>query len=79
MIEVTIISLVALNAFQLFYWMRETHRLIDKIMSKSYPEYVSSVSYLKPKPTPSPGQEVDSQDTIQEQEILRELNGMVGP
>lgn len=77
MIEVVVVGLIGLNVFQLWYWSRETHRLIDKVMSKNYPEYVSSVSYLKPKP--SPGPEVPDIDTIQQQEILRELNGMLGP
>lgn len=78
MIEaVAIVGLIGLNAFQLWYWSRETHRLIDKLMSRNYPEYVSSVSYLKPKPSPATEPTPDH-DSIQQEEVLRELNGMLG-
>ena len=78
MIEsIAIIGLVGLNAFQLWWWSRETHRLIDKVMSKNYPEYVSSVSYLKPKP--SPGKELPDYDSIQQEEVLSDLNRMLSP
>lgn len=75
---VTIGFLCALLVFQHWYWSRETHRLIDKVMSRNYPEYVSSVSYLKPKSSPGPEKFPDF-ETQQEQELLGELNGMLGP
>lgn len=36
------ILLMALNVFQLVYWSRQVHKLIDKLMSRNYPEYVAS-------------------------------------
>ena len=34
-----IIVLLALNVFQLVWWSWQTHKLIDKLMSRSYFEY----------------------------------------
>lgn len=75
MIEAVCLGLLALNGFQLWMWWRETHRLIDKIMCKNYPEYVSSQSFLKPKLPQAP--RFPDESDIQEQEYLRELNGML--
>jgi hypothetical protein len=34
-----ILVLLALNVFQIIFWSRTTHKLIDKLMSRSYFEY----------------------------------------
>lgn len=31
---------IGMNVFQQIYWSRQTHKLIDKLMSRSYAEYV---------------------------------------
>lgn len=41
MIELVILGLLGLNVFQIVYWSRQTHRLIDKIMSRNYAEYIT--------------------------------------
>lgn len=35
-----ILALVGANLFQTLYWSRMTHKLIDKLMSRNYAEYV---------------------------------------
>lgn len=78
MAEYLCLGLMAVIGFQQWTHWRESHRLIDKIMSKNYPEYVSSVSYLKPKAS-SPGLETPDPEAIQESEVLNEVNSYLGP
>lgn len=35
-----IFGLCAVNVFQLFFWSWTTHKLLDKLMSRNYGEYV---------------------------------------
>lgn len=48
--------LVGLNIIQLIYWSRQCHKLIDKLMSRNYPEYVQTQNFAAVLP-PSPVQE----------------------
>lgn len=65
-------ALIAMNLIQLGFWCICVHRLIDKIMSKNYAEYVSTKSYKRPKESQTlPGNEISAE----EQAILDELNG----
>ncbi len=70
MIE-TIYALVALLVVQQAYWSWQTHKLIDKLMSRNYAEYVTSKRPLPLKP-------VQTEPEISDEEILKELNGSVG-
>lgn len=65
------LGLLALNAFQLVYWSRQTHKLVDKLMSRNYAEYVQAQN------PPLPRVRLDD-NLVEEHEILDELNGMVG-
>jgi hypothetical protein len=64
-----IIGLGCLNVFQFFFWSLEVHRLIDKLMSKNYAEYIS---VKKPQ---LPVVFEQDPDSIDEQDVLKELNG----
>ena len=69
--EYILIILTLMNVFQLVYWSRQVHKLVDKVMSRNYAEYVQVT-----KPTlPTVFEKDDS--SVEEQEILNELNGMV--
>lgn len=73
---VVIAGLTLMNVFQLFYWSRQVHVLIDKVMSKNYAEYVQSKSLL----TPSPGQG-DFPHEVRlpaDDEVLNEVNKLFG-
>ena len=70
--SIVIVSLLGLNIFQLIYWSRETHRLIDKVMSKNYAEYVQSEKFKADLPQP---RKIDTSE-ISDDDVLRELNGM---
>lgn len=63
-------GLLVLNVFQMVYWSRQVQKLVDKIMSRNYAEYVQATQ--PPLPTVS----LDD-DSIEESNILDELNGMV--
>lgn len=67
--------LALLNVFQLVYWSRLQSRLIDKLMSRNYAEYVQLS-----KPQPSQGLEVTlpDQSEVEEQDVLSTLNRMLG-
>lgn len=41
-IQVSALVLLSLNVFQFIFWSRQTHRLIDKLMSRNYAEYQAS-------------------------------------
>ena len=43
MIELLVIlSLIGLNVFQHVYWSRQNQKLVDKLMSRNYHEYVQA-------------------------------------
>lgn len=73
---VSILGLLALNAYQLWYWSKVNSRLVDKIMCRNYAEYVQVTSTQSNLPQDSI--KVPSEDDQEETEILRELNGMIG-
>ena len=68
-----VVLLTGLNVYQLWYWSRQCQRLIDKIMSKNYTEFVQTENLAKPSP-PRPNQslELDPSDPL-----LDELNSMI--
>lgn len=68
--------LVALNVFQFWHWSKQVQCLVDKVMSKNYAEYAQ----IKEQGNTDPSPQVrlpDSSDEEQNQ-ILKELNGMFG-
>lgn len=72
--EIVILILVLLNAFQIWFWTKQIHKLIDKQMSRNFPEYVASVA---PKSEPVSQLKLLGDDGLSEQEILSELNSML--
>jgi hypothetical protein len=73
---VALAGLLALNAFQLVYWSRLQTRLVDRIMSKNYAEYVQLNKPVLPKALESITLPDDSE--IEERDVLNVLNGMFG-
>ena len=69
-ILIVCIGLILLNIFQFFFWSKQVHKLVDKLMSRNYAEYVS----IKNPPLPT----VSEDDLGEESDILEELNDMVG-
>jgi hypothetical protein len=52
MVELWIIGiLIVLNVAQAAFWMRQTQKLVDKLMSRNYADYSQSVSYQSRPPT----------------------------
>ena len=74
-IPLTIFGLLALNAWQFWFWSRETQKLIDKLMSRNYADYAQS-SKLK---TELPQSIVlPREDQVSEQDVLNEVNRNFG-
>lgn len=69
--EYVALGLIALNVYQFFFWSRQVQKLVDKLMSRNYAEYVQ---VTKP---PLPTVQVQDDSHIEESNILDELNGMV--
>lgn len=69
--EYIIWGLVGLNVFQMVYWSRQVQKLVDKLMSRNYHEYVQTTQPILPTV------QVDDDSEIEESDILGELNGMV--
>jgi hypothetical protein len=64
MVELVLCSLLLLNVFQLIYWSRQTHKLIDKIMSKNYADYVQTQTLTAPLPKQQATMEPVSDDEL---------------
>ena len=73
MAELVIASLVGLNVFQLYYWSRVTHKLIDKLMSRNYAEYVS----IEKSTDQSDKLPLRIETETDDESVLNELNGMI--
>lgn len=70
-----VLSLIALNVWQHWFWSRYSGRLIDKLMSRNYAEYKQVEQSVTSHNIPnSQKYEFDSSN----EEVLKELNGMLG-
>lgn len=73
-LESLILILLGLNLVQLWYWSRQTHRLIDKVMSRSYFEFEQAKALSQEKIKAEAPLVMDDKE---ENDILAELNGMI--
>lgn len=71
---IAITGLLLLNAFQLVYWSRLQTRLIDRIMSRNYAEYVQLTKPDLPKALQVT---LPDESLVEEQDVLKALNGML--
>lgn len=72
-------SLIMMNILQFIYWSRDHDRLIDKLMSRNYAEYVTSKEYRQPPPkAPATPLEISIQDQAGDEAVLDELNRAMG-
>lgn len=69
MIEYLVIGLAALNIFQYFFWTWQVHKLIDKIMSRNFAEYVQATKPLEP--------DAPKVQLPEDEDILKDLNRML--
>lgn len=73
------LGLLALNVFQLVFWSRDHHKLVDKLMSRNYPEYIQSKSREGTAITQQPVQTNKDFESIEEEKvILDEVNSIFG-
>lgn len=81
MIEVALIvislGLLGLNLFQLIYWSRQVQKLVDKLMSKNYAEFVQVENLKSPQPNHRKDVDQELENVHEEQAILDQLNSMV--
>ena len=69
--EYVVLGLVGIILIQHLFWTYQTHKLIDKLMSKNFAEYhmiKNPAKIEKPKEL----------DPIEEKELLQQINGMLG-
>jgi hypothetical protein len=72
---VIIVALLGLNVFQLIYWSRQVHKLIDKLMSRNYADYQAWAN--KPE-VALPAPQVPLQFSVEnDDEDLQRLNGIM--
>lgn len=62
MIELLIVGLFITLCVQQAFWMRNVQRLVDKSMSRSYPEYAYVESLKKPKVKLKDASDINIQD-----------------
>lgn len=70
MTEALLFVLVLTNSLQFWFWSRQNNRLVDKLMSRNYADYVQSQTAAHPKPPLVNDEDLRIEDT----DILRELN-----
>lgn len=68
------LCLIGLLVAQHIHWSRVNHRLIDKIMSRNYADYVKSENLAKPSPQRQP----QNPDINVSDPVLDELNSSLG-
>lgn len=75
MIEFVIGLLLLLNVLQACFWGYQCQRLLNKLMSRNYAEY----DLIASGPAVSEPKKEDPTDSLEEQAILNELNGLFKP
>ena len=63
-------ALLITNLLQFWFWSRQNQKLVDKIMSGSYANYVQSQTVARPTARTPEVEDLQIEDT----DILRELN-----
>jgi cytochrome oxidase assembly protein ShyY1 len=71
-IAVIVLSVAIFALLGIFLW--QIHRLIDKVMCRNYAEYVQ----LKKPQNLRPEVKIDP-EAVSEEDVLKELNGLIGP
>lgn len=66
--------LLLANVFQFIYWSIDHHKMVNKIMSRNYGELIQAEALKNPSPMSSVASEIN----VKEDEVLNELNGMLG-
>ena len=72
--DIAIYSLIGLNVVQFFFWSWNTNRLIDKLMSRNYADYVQS-KLLTSQTTKQAGPSIPK---LEDDDVLAELNKQFG-
>jgi len=72
---VTIVCLIGLNIYQGWFFSNQIQTLVDKVMSRDFAEY----NLIKEGPQEKILKSHDEyEEDIEERDILKELNGMIG-
>lgn len=71
---IVIVILSFLNVFQLLFWSIQNRKLIDRLMSRNYAEYVQAEHLVKASPTEY---QTQTPQFIEDPE-LNELNARLG-
>jgi hypothetical protein len=64
-----VLVLLGFNIFQYFFWTWQVHKLIDKMMSRNFAEYVQATKPLEP--------DAPKVQLPEEEDILKDLNRML--
>ena len=68
--SVIIMLLLGLNLFQYFFWTWQVHKLVDKLMSRNFAEYVQVTKPVE--------QDVSKVQLPEDDEVLETLNRTFG-
>lgn len=74
-IGLSVISLIALNAYQTFFWSRANRELIDRLMARNYSEFVQGKKLLSEKPQEKPVE--DEQESQEARDYLAEIHNRI--
>lgn len=71
--NIFVFSLLGLNIIQFIFWSRQVQRLIDKLMSRNYAEYIASN-----KTGPIEHKFENQDEIVSEDAVLNEVNSLLG-
>ena len=69
------LGLILLNGFVIWFYQKQINVLIDKAMSKSYPDYVFTKNLEQAEPFPQAG--TQEKASVDDDLVLNELNRML--
>lgn len=76
--SIVIVLLILLNAGQIYFWSKQVQKLVDKVMSKNYAEFVAVDNFKKPQTLDHRKESEDlAAELKEEEELLSQLNGMI--
>ena len=70
--------LVVWNIVQFIFWSKQVHRLIDKVMSRNYAEFVQAERTRGPSLVKKELGKLPESEQVEEEKVLQELNGLFG-
>ncbi len=71
--EHVILALIAMNVIQLIWYSVDRHRMLNKLMSRSFYDYQLATSLPKVKKTPEVAQDIPLEEFMSEMGVMDDM------